>query len=159
MVLGGAVIVSAGAVMVGGLLSWSAFSDRPMKIARPVAPPPNNVYPLSSTGYAARVEKAFFASWHDGFHGDGEDVTAYKIVSADTAGLIAALQREHPDFRWREERAEYSLIHHLAGLFPVDFRWSPDALLICGDSATDSYTRVYYVDWRQNVLFVVSVQY
>jgi hypothetical protein len=143
---------------VAGLF-FSLFSNNARKVAHVVELPPGYVYLLEKSGHRAPVEKAFFASYHDGWLGDGEEATAYKVPAADFGALVAALKTEHPDYRWAEERAEGAFIRSLWPLFPPEFRPAPATLLFHGQSAAGVPDRTYYLDADKRVFFAVKVQF
>jgi hypothetical protein len=152
--------IAAGGCVLALLAAWAAFvnalSGDSVRIARAVELPSDFVLLNDSSGGSVRAEKAFFASAHGGWHGDGSEMTAYKIRSADVATLLAGLKAKHPDYRWGERLALYSTIAYLAAQIPAEFRPGENARLWHGEPQLEEAAQEYYFDRQLEVLFVVN---
>jgi hypothetical protein len=146
-------VIGAASVM------FALLSEAPREVAHAIVLPPGYAYVVGEDRYRMPVEKAFFASWHGGWHGDGEDVTAYKLAPGQSMAVVAALKAEHADYQWEEPLAGHALIGHMWHLFPSGFRPDTKARLVHGVTTTGPLMRAYYIDAARDVLFVVSIQH
>jgi hypothetical protein len=143
-------------VLVASIVFVNALSGDMVRTAYAVKLPPDFVYPVGAGTAQVHVEKAFFASAYGGWHGDGSEMTAYKIRSSDVSALLAGLKAKFPDYRWEEREAAYSPVSYLAQQVPVEFRPAEKARLLLGAPADGVALSEYYFDRRLEVLFVVS---
>ena len=144
-------------VFVGVVLSaWlSAIFGRMVRTAHAEKLPPNFVY-MKTGASSVPVEKAYFASAYGGWHGDGSEMTAYKIRSADVPALLTGLRTKYSAYRWEEHRALHSDVWYLAKQVPAEFRPADNARLLHGMPGDGSGWLEFYFDRQLEVLFVVS---
>jgi len=82
-------------------------------------------------GLPIRAERAYQASSHDGFHGDGKSAMIVKFPSHQSEQLIEILNRRHPDYEWEEEIANW-VIGTFRKLLPREFLPSSEDAEVIG---------------------------
>jgi hypothetical protein len=102
-----------------------------------------------------RVERAFRAGSHGGWHGDGSSMIVYQASHDEAVDLAAALKRAAPSLIWREELVCGSAVERLGRLIPEVFQPAQNGSLVHGrPSAGDPYTE-YYADIPAAKIYVV----
>jgi hypothetical protein len=143
------------ALAIAALLAVRGINGTPVEVAEPVELPPDYVLKIEGRNMEAVVEKAFCASSHGGWHGDGTDVTAYQIKIRDLPRFLEKLKENTPGYSWKDERAEFSSIAGISRLFPDNFRPIPDERLLHGRPADGPATAEYYFNRRRSILYIV----
>jgi hypothetical protein len=136
---------------------WTMNSGNMVHTAYEVKLPRDYVY-VGNEITLVHAEKAFFASAYGGWHGDGSEMTAYKVRSADVPLLLAALRRKYPNFSWEERFVPHSDVGYLAKQMPPEFRPAETTRLLHGVAADGARRLEYYFDRQLEVLFAVSIQ-
>jgi hypothetical protein len=147
-----------GFLMIPLTLFWLMCFPRTQVLAQRVPLSPGYAFRTGESGHATPVEQAFFASSHGGWHGDGEDVTAYKVSHDALASLIATLRAELPGYEWADELPDHSVIAHLLAVLPPTLRPRSGIPWLCGRPVGEAPLRYYYVDREHAVLMVVTIQ-
>ena len=106
-------------------------------------------------GNSTTFESGFFASRHDGFHGDGKAVHVYKFDPADSERVCAFLVSKHRTHTWSEKTAGYSSVYSVDDLLPDEFLPDEDTELYYGRPTTDYPRQKYFVDRERGLYFSV----
>jgi hypothetical protein len=149
---------SSGIVVVVALL-WIlmilSLPGSPRELAHPLPLAPGFVLKIEDTVLPAQIEKAFFVSSHGGWHGDGIDITAYRI-RFDIATAVSALEGMTPALGWSERLARDTPITEFDRLFPEEFRPQHNDRLRFGAEAPRARSREYYINVRRATVYVVE---
>ena len=106
-------------------------------------------------GNTTTFESGFFASRHDGYHGDGQAVHVYKFDPADSEKVCAFLFSKHRTHTWREKTAGFSSVYSVDNLVPNEFLPDEDTELYYGRPMIDFPRQKYFVDRERGLYFSV----
>ncbi|MDB6131949.1 MAG: hypothetical protein JWM59_192 [Verrucomicrobiales bacterium] len=111
---------------------------------------------LQSAGYPINVTKAFEASSHGGWHGDGSSVSVYRYDPRESPGLVSALKARMPDFEWEESRAAYGIFVDLGRLLPKSFLPSSERTATVHGQPPADPSREYIVLPNEGLFYMVK---
>lgn len=142
-----------GAILGGvTLLMLRLFSGSSREIAREI--------PAGTTAYPISISRAFEASSHGGWHGDGTSLSAYRFPASQSPALLAALKEREPGYVWREIKADFNSLGDLKSLLPRDFLPSSGRSMIMeGRPAEGPPYREYVICPSEGLFYSIRHQF
>ena len=112
---------------------------------------------MRAAGYPITINRAVSARSYGGWHGDGQEVTAYRYPPHESGALIAALQQMQPEVSWSEKRSRYVADYSPWTLLPQELQpESSSSVLLVGRSPDGMRLREFIVDRARGTLYITS---
>ena len=145
------------AVSVAALLFYRALSSDKNESVSETPVTAEFMTSMQAAGFPISISRAVSASSYGGWHGDGQELTAYRYPPHESAALIAALQRKHPEFSWSETRSEFVTRYSPWTLLPRELHpESSSSVLLTGRPKEGLPIQEYVVDRSRGTLYIVS---
>lgn len=142
-------------IAIGGflLIRWSG---RQHETAAEIPVTPELVASFRNAGFPITVQRAFEASSHGGWHGDGTRAAIYKFPTNEAPALVQALKQKYVGFTWTACYARSATIFELRRLIPPELLPDMNSLLLTGRAADGNPTHEYLVDDAQGVFYEIT---